>query len=167
MSGHDSQIRFRAWVRRAGHPPGRSTSDPKSGCYERESAGPSTPHSGPPRGEGNCGVPTGASVRPSEGGRGARGWGDRGGGEGSRLARNSRALGTLNTGTPREPPKRLLRGRRGTLLAPCCVHSTALGLAASSLRICSCDGRESLESERESRVKNTEIAVTNKKRMGT
>ena len=34
MSGHASQIRFRAWVRRAGHPPGRSTSDPKSGDVE-------------------------------------------------------------------------------------------------------------------------------------
>ena len=56
-------------------PPGRSTSDPKSGCYERESAGPSTPQSGPPRGEGNCGVPTGASVRPSRGGGGEQGGG--------------------------------------------------------------------------------------------
>ena len=36
MSGHASQIRFRAWVRRAGHPPGRSTSDPKSGRYAPE-----------------------------------------------------------------------------------------------------------------------------------
>ena len=41
MSGHASQIRFRAWVRRAGHPPGRSTSDPKSGRYVKERAGPS------------------------------------------------------------------------------------------------------------------------------
>ncbi|EOD17957.1 hypothetical protein EMIHUDRAFT_195949 [Emiliania huxleyi CCMP1516] len=38
MSGHASQICFRAWVRRAGHPPGRSTSDPKSGRYAKERA---------------------------------------------------------------------------------------------------------------------------------
>ena len=41
MSGHASQVRFRAWVRRAGHPPGRSTSDTKSGRYVKERAGPS------------------------------------------------------------------------------------------------------------------------------
>ena len=79
---------FRAWVRRAGHPPGRSTSDPKSGRYARERAGPTGYASvrPPPRGEGNCGVPTGASVRPSRGGGGEQGGGGIGaGGEGSRF----------------------------------------------------------------------------------
>ena len=42
-----------------------------------------------------------------------------------------------NTGTPREPPKRLLRGRRGTFSS---VHSTALA-AGKLIHNLLCDGR--------------------------
>ena len=70
--------------------------------YAKESAGALGTSVRPPRGEGNCGVPTGASVRPSRGREGSKGVGGSGRWEGSQfrvcgyacLSRGARGLRT-------------------------------------------------------------------------